>query len=1227
MRIVRPYGRSDVESGDASARKRVLRLRDELQTPRDITEFASAHDELVIAQWISAIDKIATKPSGDKSATQEQREFRDRLGKAAWVLLEARDLLPGLKDATRGQHLAALWRTKVAPYGKAEYKPRGKNPPPSAKGRWYARFAGEAEPAKTDATEIAARIHEHLHVAEYRLSGDVPKRRVGRIEARARSIAGNVLRDRPHKNDDWTEADCEAYARAGNVAGEIRQAAERRESGNDGSSRRSVTVDIAGTALYAHYAKVFRASDGIRLSIEDAKQQCPGLFNLHMAVKDCYARILKHHGKDRREHGNERRKVSLLLPDTMPDLFALVEKKIVNSDLSALVRLGKIIHYEASTSGEDDSPADPVDHWPADIAASVWWSSDGQARIKRNEAFVRVWRHVLALAARTLKDWADPQSRIEDDILLAGPIGRAIGRDFDAGGFDRKLDLLFGSRAATFRGAGDDAFHKEILEAALRGVAGLRNAAFHFKGLGGFVGVLTASSPKPDALAAARTLWNDDTGERVAQLLKTLRGVHLEHFFGEPECRRLVAEMSGVAPAVLPLPRFGRMLLRTENVRKNTKDWTRLPPSANRTDLEVPARHCQYTALKLLYERPFRRWLALRDAAALNGYISRAVERATRAAKEMNTKGDPDRREVIASRAARLGHLAKGDTIESFFFRLSAETASEMRVQRGYDSDPDNAREQAAFIEELKCDVVALAFDGYLKEADFGFLLELKADTPKPDDRQFDLDTFSPPPAGVTAAEDWQTLLYFLMHLVPVDEIGRLLHQIRKWNILAGRPGATEVEASRERAVRICAVLELYLDMHDAKFEGGTALASAEAFADFVENPEAFEAAFPSQPGGEGDTRIPKRGLREIMRFGHLPALRKIFEAHRISSADISRLREAEAPRDGGKSGIAAWQEKRETLHEKWTREKREKKEFANEDRRAYVEALREVIRYRHLAAHVTLTNHVRLHRLLMSVLGRLVDYSGLWERDLYFVALALVHHAGRQPGEVFEPEGLDRLGKGRIVDAVRRLGPGADGDTVRADLYRYFGLTFDGSKNPLVDIRNNFAHFNMLKNAHLPVDLTNCVNDARKLMAYDRKLKNAVSQSVIELLARENLDLAWMMGADHRLGAAKLATRQAPHMGGKRDMRDRQPDARGRPVNHAILENLHGGDFVAMAAALFGGTAESRPDIVSLDLDRIDWSGTADGRKANGGPKIRTRGDKRHGHGGKNSHRKQKKR
>jgi hypothetical protein len=151
-----------------------------------------------------------------------------------------------------------------------------------------------------------------------------------------------------------------------------------------------------------------------------------------------------------------------------------------------------------------------------------------------------------------------------------------------------------------------------------------------------------------------------------------------------------------------------------------------------------------------------------------------------------------------------------------------------MRVQRGYTSDSEAARDQADFIENLKCDVVALAFRRFLEEAKLEFILG-KLTTQNASSKIWDLNAL-PLPAVDTAAEEWQTVLYFLIHLVPVDEIGQLLHQIRKWAILTGKTPAHRSQAQLHegaalgRVPQVQKVLELYLDMHDAKFEGGATL-------------------------------------------------------------------------------------------------------------------------------------------------------------------------------------------------------------------------------------------------------------------------------------------------------------------------------------------------------------------------------------------------------------------
>lgn len=72
----------------------------------------------------------------------------------------------------------------------------------------------------------------------------------------------------------------------------------------------------------------------------------------------------------------------------------------------------------------------------------------------------------------------------------------------------------------------------------------------------------------------------------------------------------------------------------------------------------------------------------------MNRWIERAAKRTTQAARKI------DKDEVAVARATGLIRLDE-EGIAHFFDRLSVAMATEMRVQRGYDSDADKAREQA----------------------------------------------------------------------------------------------------------------------------------------------------------------------------------------------------------------------------------------------------------------------------------------------------------------------------------------------------------------------------------------------------------------------------------------------------------------------------------------------------------------------------------------------------
>lgn len=199
MRIVRPYGSSRSKPVAGKLHRVLIDNTQERVEHDDIPEFARSHDELVIAQWISAIDKIASKPDGRNQPTHEQRDLRNRIGNACWQQLIAGGHLLGADSEAR-PFLANLWWFKIHPYPAGTEQPnpdrKGSSRSPKVKGRWYERFAGEVEPGQADAVEIAAQIEEHLYRREYRLHPAAPTRRHGKIEARAESIGRNVLHTR-----------------------------------------------------------------------------------------------------------------------------------------------------------------------------------------------------------------------------------------------------------------------------------------------------------------------------------------------------------------------------------------------------------------------------------------------------------------------------------------------------------------------------------------------------------------------------------------------------------------------------------------------------------------------------------------------------------------------------------------------------------------------------------------------------------------------------------------------------------------------------------------------------------------------------------------------------------------------------------------------------------------------------------------------------------------------
>lgn len=1175
MLIIKPYGRSQTQFASDSQRVRLHLPSGQAQA--EAVKQLQNNLDFVMAQWISVIDKIISKQPqrigkvGQKIAAPQvsttQFNARKTLGMAVLQCIEEKfsKLMSELNEEQKKQ-FRSHWQWKVHPYdctNLAEPQHKGR-----ITGRWYSRFVGAIQPQEITlqtAQAIALKIHDHLYAQALRPNAPKSEHTQGHATHQLHTIARNVHALKAPSASTRTPSDSawQNYFQSGDVVSHIHQTFQKKHVQKDKTKRLpQAKLTIPSTApqvpqlsdratiaqhLFNNYAKVFATPSGTPTPVKDLLSEAHpqhAQWLVHQSIKATYKALFDNASIQGLKH------IQHKLPANSEAMRQLIENRRKNHDIGHLVRLGKVLHYEAAERGQVPRACWGDISTPAVAEDSAYWLSDGQAEIKRSEALVRSFKQTITHAAHTLSQWSGWAD--DSDIFLKAS---EAAEQADANTVEQQLALMFGRACSdlfpsSHAPSGNlQAAMQALLAQSIEAWAQLRHASFHFKGKQGFLeklqaGLATSGANAQELNAIAQTLWAQDWQQRQERIKASLEAAHCLDHLSQVQLNALYQSVSGASQArmgaTLEMPRLNRVLTRAQNTKLGMKTPTddapalQLSTPAKRQVLEnSPAQRCRYVLLKLLYEQDFSAWLQEANEVTVGTWIKGAIARSTKAARELNGKG-PQAEGTIHAKAEQLLHTqaqtnanepSQANPIARFFHDLAAATASEFRVQRHYASDGEQAQQQAAFIDDLKCDVVARAFLTYLKNKWPWLLQDLSVqNTPSRMDAL---------PTGAEEARQqvdiWQQRLYFLLHMVPVGVVSQLMHQLRKWQILLGQAEASKTADEDQALHTHCLqVMVLYLDMHDAKFDGGTAIHLADTHRQPLqgcfEREEDFAACLPTSanPSQSGDAHIPLRGLREMLRFGGAKVLTPVFQQHPITAAECANWQKLQAE-------IKEAQKTREDLHAEWVRNH---KGFTGQQ--AYAQALDICTRHRHLAHRVRLVDHLQLHSLLMAVLARLADYAGLWERDLYFVSLALCYHEGLNPAQIFDASGDhgNYFDGGQIVEAVRK--ESSPNKIIQTNVQALFGTACERG-HPTIKIRNALSHFDMLRpKKNAPIDLTHWVNQTRSLLAHDRKLKNAVSQSIMELLAREGLVLTWQTNSDHQLVLQSVESQKIAHLGAK---------------------------------------------------------------------------------------------
>ena len=275
----------------------------------------------------------------------------------------------------------------------------------------------------------------------------------------------------------------------------------------------------------------------------------------------------------------------------------------------------------------------------------------------------------------------------------------------------------------------------------------------------------------------------------------------------------------------------------------------------------------------------------------------------------------------------------------------------------------------------------------------------------------------------------------------------------------------------------------------------------------------------------DGENIIKHRAFYNIKKYGMLNLLEKISDEakYKISIEELKNY-------SNKKNEIEKNHTSQENLHRKYARPRKDEK-FNDEDYKKYEKTIRNIQQYTHLKNKVEFNELNLLQSLLLRILHRLVGYTSIWERDLRF----------RLKGEFPENQYIEEIfnfdnsknvkyKNGQIVEKyINFYKELYKDDMEKISIYSDKKLKELKKEKKDLYIRNYIAHFNYIPNAE--ISLLEMLENLRKLLSYDRKLKNAIMKSIVDILKEYGFVVTFKIEKDKKIRIESLKSEEVVHL------------------------------------------------------------------------------------------------
>ena len=272
------------------------------------------------------------------------------------------------------------------------------------------------------------------------------------------------------------------------------------------------------------------------------------------------------------------------------------------------------------------------------------------------------------------------------------------------------------------------------------------------------------------------------------------------------------------------------------------------------------------------------------------------------------------------------------------------------------------------------------------------------------------------------------------------------------------------------------------------------------------------------------------RNLYNIKKYGMLDLLEKISEKtnYCIKKKDLEEYSKLRKQLEDEKTNFYEIQK---YLHFKY--QKKPKKilwKNNKNDYEKYKKSIENIEKYVHLKNKIEFNELNLLQSLLLKILHRLVGFTSIWERDLRF------RLTGEFPDELDVEDIFDhrKRYKGTGGGICKKYDRFINTHTEYKNNNKMENVKFDDN----TPVRNYIAHFNYLPTPKYSI--LKMIEKLRKLLDYDRKLKNAVMKSIKDILEEYGFKAEFIINSDKEIILNPVKPVEIIHLG-KEDLKSRR--------------------------------------------------------------------------------------